>query len=122
MSKSSPSQPITICLPIPDLRGPTGAAEEEQDAADKRGEEEDGGDKGPEPHLLLQLALGKELARSNRWEFATFQKRHVPLNLTEVSYKSFLQNHWQQKITVNANLAKNERKKVINEHSRLLTI
>ena len=69
------------------MRGPAGAAEEEQDAADKRGEEEDGGDKGPEPHLLLQLALGKELARSNRWEFATFQKHHVPLNLTEVSYK-----------------------------------
>ena len=63
---------LAICLPISDLRGPTGAAEEEQDAADKRGEEEDGGDKGPEPHLLLQLALGKELARSNRWEFATF--------------------------------------------------
>ena len=76
MSKSSPSQALTICLPIPDLRGPTGAAEEEQDAADKRGEEEDGGDKGPEPHLLLQLALGKELARSNRWEFATFQQHH----------------------------------------------
>jgi len=58
----------TFCgaLMATDLRGPTGAAEEEQDAADKRGEEEDGGDKGPEPHLLLQLALGKELARSNR--------------------------------------------------------
>ena len=87
MSKSSPSQALTICLPIPDLRGPTGAAEEEQDAADKRGEEEDGGDKGPEPHLLLQLALGKELARSNRWEFANFQQHHVPLTLTKVSYK-----------------------------------
>ena len=107
MSKSSPSRPITICLPISDLRGPTGAAEEEQDAADKRGEEEDGGDKGPEPHLLLQLALGKELARSNRWEFATFQKHHASLTL-----KKFLTKSLAAKKTVNANLVKDERKKL----------
>ena len=116
MFKSSPSEPITICLPISDLRGPTGAAEEEQDAADKRGEEEDGGAKGPEPHLLLQLALGKELARSNRWEFATFH------SCVFHSTKVYKKNHRQQKITVNANIDRKQETKVINEHSRLLKI
>ena len=37
-------------------------------------------------------------------------------------YKSLLKNHRQQKITVNANIDRKQETKVINEHSRLLTI
>ena len=49
-----------------DLRGLTGSeiGEEQENERSQREEEEE--DKRPAPHLLLQLAFGKELARSNR--------------------------------------------------------
>ena len=56
-----------INLLFSDLTGSTGAEESEQDN-ERREEEEEEEDKGPAPHMLLQLALGKELAKSNRWE------------------------------------------------------
>ena len=57
-----------------DLRGSTGSevGEEQENERSQREEEveeeeeEEEEDKRPAPHLLLQLTLGKELARSNR--------------------------------------------------------
>ena len=50
-----------------DLTGSTGSEAAENERSE-RGEEEEEGEKRPAPHMLLQLALGKELARSNRWQ------------------------------------------------------
>ena len=59
-----------------DLTGSTGSeAGEEENERNQREEEEEEEkeeDKGPAPHLLLQLTLGKELAKSNRWELLTY--------------------------------------------------
>ena len=57
-----------------DLTGSTGseAGEEETERSQLEEEEEEEEDKRPAPHLLLQLALGKELAKSNRWELLTY--------------------------------------------------
>merc|ERR1719341_2109668 len=51
-----------------DLTGSTGSEVGEENERNQREEEEEDEeeDKGPAPHLLLQLALGKELAKSNR--------------------------------------------------------
>ena len=59
-----------------DLTGSSGSeAGEEENGRNQREDEEEEDeeeDKGPAPHLLLQLTLGKELAKSNRWELLTY--------------------------------------------------
>ena len=65
-----------------DLTGSTGSetgeqeSERNQSQRDEEEDEEEEEDKRPAPHLLLQLALGKELAKSNRWELLT-SLRHI---------------------------------------------
>ena len=55
-----------------DLTGSTGSEAGEEENERNQREEEEEEDKGPAPHLLLQLTLGKELAKSNRWELLTY--------------------------------------------------
>ena len=55
-----------------DLTGSTGSeVSVQENERSEREEEEEEEEKRPAPHLLLQLALGKELARSNRWQLLT---------------------------------------------------
>ena len=54
-----------------DLTGSTGSEVSVQENERSEREEEEEEEKRPAPHLLLQLALGKELARSNRWLLLT---------------------------------------------------
>ena len=72
-----------------DLTGSTGSeAGEEENERNQREEEEEEEeeDKGPAPHLLLQLTLGKELAKSNRWELLTY-----PYGDTNIDRRGVLQ-------------------------------
>ena len=61
-----------LMILISDLTGSTGseAPVQENERSEREEEEEE---KRPTPHLLLQLTLGKELARSNRWQFLISQ-------------------------------------------------
>ena len=76
-----------------------------------------GGTKVQNLTYFFNLPLAKSWPGVTGGSLQLFSTIHVFFTL-----QKFIKNHRQQKITVNVNIDRKQETKVINEHSRLLTI